>query len=80
MPIRAALPARIAPVGMVARTAAGMAGVPAAALAATAAELRTSPPGTVKAAVTPGARKRGCAEAVTRHTDRVKAIKPWTMV
>ena len=78
--MRAALPARIAPVGMVARTVAGMAAAPVAALAATAAELRTSPPGTVKAAVTPGARKRGCAEAVTRQADRVTAIKPWTMV
>ena len=80
-PTTAALPAMRGARGMVARTAAGaatMAGL-ASGLAATAAELITSPPAP-RAAVTPGARKRGCAEAVTRQTARVQAIKPWTSV
>ena len=52
----------------------------AAAAVAVAAELRTRPSAIVKAAVIPGARKRGCAEAVTRQTERVKAIKPITFM
>ena len=68
----AALPARRVEVGMVARVA--------AAAVAVAAEERTRPSATVKAAVIPGARKRGCAEAVTRQTARVKAMKPITFM
>ena len=67
------LPRMRVEVGMVAR-------VVAAAPPATAAELRTMPSATVKAAVIPGARKSGCAEAVTRQTARVKAIKPITFM
>ena len=45
-------------------------------VATPAAEVRTSPPAVVKAALAPGARNRGWAEAVSRHTARVRAIKP----
>ena len=69
-PATAALPRMRLAVGMVART------VPAATVALAVVWVRTSPPAAVKAAVTPGARKRGCAEAVSRHTARVIAIKP----
>ena len=66
------LPTRRVEVGIVARVA--------AAALAVAAELRMRPSATVKAAVIPGARKSGCAEAVTRQTARVKAIKPITFM
>ena len=42
------------------------------------AAVRASPPAVVKVAVEIGSsRKIGCAEADTRQTARVKAIKPW---
>ena len=63
--------------GMEARRVAGMAAVEP--VAATAAEVSVSEP-PVMAAVIPAGRKRGCAEAVTRQTARVQAIKPWTSV
>ena len=45
--------------------------------AAPAAGVRTSPPAAVKEAAVMGfSRKIGCAEAETRQTARVKAIKP----
>ena len=66
------LPRMRVEVGMVARVA--------AAAVAVAAELRTRPPLTVKAAVIPGARKSGCAEVVTRQTARVNAKKPITFM
>ena len=55
--------------GMVART------VPVATPLAAAAVLRTSPLAP-RTAATPGAKKRGCAEAVSRQTARVQANKP----
>ena len=58
----AALPRMREPVGMV--------------VATPAAEVSTSPPAVVKATLAPGARNRGWAEAVSRHTARVRAIKP----
>ena len=70
----AALPRMRLAVGMVART------VPAATAAVPVVWVSVSPPAAVKAAVTPGARKRGCAEAETRQTARVQAIRPWTRV
>ena len=42
------------------------------------AAVRTRPPAVVnEEAVIGSSRKIGCAEAETRHTARVKAIKPW---
>ncbi len=42
------------------------------------AAVRTRPPAVVKEAADRGSsRKIGCAEAETRQTARVKAIKPW---
>ena len=42
------------------------------------AAVRTRPPAVVKEAADRGSsRKIGCAEADTRQTARVKAIKPW---
>ena len=43
---------------------------------APAAEVTVSPPAAVKAAVAPAGMKRGCAEAESRQTARVKTYKP----
>ena len=72
-PTSTALPATRLARGMVART------VPAATPLAATAVLRTSPLAP-RTAATPGAKKRGCAEAVSRQTARVQANKPWTSV